>query len=340
MAVHDGAGHFARSVESILNQSHDDLELVLVDCASADRTPALMRSFHDRDIRVELICLDDGDIARGLAHGLGKARGERVLMMRQDCWLSPAALESAHTLAVDAYADAVFLGRAADRYDAKGSLASSRSHRVERRSWDAATELASAASCLYEAGLLSDAYGMLLDCACARANAHLLTSERDGGFSFALSCLAGASRIAAADGPLYHDVSYMSGATAPFDPSFALQCAREHRLMMDLLRRNGADGDAAVVVPVHRKHVRDLIECIDNASIGSSAISAAERLDRVQTMIDDEDVRDSLAAVEDTASEFGIMYRPMTRRSAAGCCMGARLRELARISHLPLGFML
>ena len=33
MAVRDGAGHLARSVESILNQSYTDLELIIADCA-------------------------------------------------------------------------------------------------------------------------------------------------------------------------------------------------------------------------------------------------------------------------------------------------------------------
>lgn len=340
MAVHDGAGHFARSVESVLNQSYADLELMLVDCASTDRTPALMQSFHDRDIRVELIERDDDDIAAGLVSAIERARSPRVLMLRQEGWLAPGALETVHALVDGDAPDIVFLSRSDDSYDGKGHLASTRKRRVAQRTWGADDDLAGVAALLYEEGLLSDAYGTVLMRESAREHGGLLTSERDGGFAFVLACFADAHRVGVVDGPLYHDAAYASGAAAPFDPAFARQCAHEHRLMMDLLRSRGADGDPAIVAPVHRKHVRDLIACIDNASIGSSAISASERLDRVQTMIDDADVRDSLAAVEDASSEFGIMYRPMSRRNAAGCCMGARLRELVRISHLPLGFML
>ena len=46
------------------------------------------------------------------------------------------------------------------------------------------------------------------------------------------------------------------------------------------------------------------------------------------------------AAVEAMSGEFGIKYRPMSQRNAAWCCMGSRLREFVRMSHLPLGFML
>ena len=31
------------------------------------------------------------------------------------------------------------------------------------------------------------------------------------------------------------------------------------------------------------------------------------------------------------------MYKPMAQRNASGCCMGSRLREIARVSHLPIG---
>ena len=51
-------------------------------------------------------------------------------------------------------------------------------------------------------------------------------------------------------------------------------------------------------------------------------------------------LRDSLAAVASDSREFGIMYKPMAQGNAQGCCFGARLRELARISHLPLGQLL
>ncbi|WP_204615959.1 glycosyltransferase [Collinsella tanakaei] len=340
MAVRDGAGHLARSVESILNQSYTDLELIIADCASRDRTPALLQGFHDRDIRVELVERDDGDIAGGMAAALDRARGSFVLFMRQDCWLAPDALEPLAACARDDALDMAFLGRLEDAIDSKGRVASTTERRVDAGVWGRDDGFYRAAAKLYERGLLSDAYGVLIARGIAAAHRDLLAVGEDEGFPFMAACVGDAERIGVSGGPGYHDVVVTPGASIPFNPAYAVRCAHEHRLMMDLLRSGGADADPEAVTAVHRRHVRNLIDCIDNASVGSSGISASERLSCVQSMIDDEDVRDSLAAVEAMSGEFGIMYRPMSQRNAAWCCMGSRLREFVRMSHLPLGFML
>ncbi len=325
-----------RAVESILNQSYSDLELIVADCASRDRTPSMLESFHDRDIRVELLRREEDDLDAGMEAGMEAARGAGIMLVRQDDWLSPGMLERMVAVSGGRNVDLVFPARSEDLWDARERSCTARARRMSDSLLDGRAELHHAIGDLFERGVVSQAFGVLVER--DRALDHRLSlKDGDDGFSYVLACLEDAETVAVADGPCYHSVAFGAGGTRPFDPAFSVRCADEHRGMMGLLKRWGIDHDLDAVIPVHRHHVRRLIECIDNASIGSSRISSIERIGRVQDMIDDEDARVSLAAVQPSSDEFGIMYKPMTKRNAAGCCMGSRLRELARISHLPLG---
>lgn len=339
MAVHDGAEHVVRALESVLNQPFGDIELVAVDCASADRTASILERFHDRDIRVELLHRDDEDIERGLVEGIESTRGSYVMLVRPDDWLATELMGMLVRAALEHDLQLVFPARSEDLWDPKGHSITSTQINSETDAWCDRASARRAVVSLYETGLISQAAGVLVarDRACSHRAALTLA---DDGFGYIAACLDDAERVGTVEKPAYHAVSFGKKRVRPFDPSFAARCTTEHSLMMGLLARWGLDRDPEVVGPVHRRHVRRLIECIDNASVGGSRIPSAERLGRVQEMLDDEDARASLAAVQPASREFGIMYKPMTRRDAAGCCVSSRLREFARISHLPFGFLL
>lgn len=54
MPVYNGAGTLATAVDSVLNQSQDNLELLIVDDASTDQTPEVARKLADQDRRIRV----------------------------------------------------------------------------------------------------------------------------------------------------------------------------------------------------------------------------------------------------------------------------------------------
>ena len=92
MVLHNDADTAVRAIESVLNQSFEDLELVIADCASSDRTPSICERFHGRDIRVEYIHLDTDNLAVGNHTALCAARGSYVMMLRPGDWLGGGLL--------------------------------------------------------------------------------------------------------------------------------------------------------------------------------------------------------------------------------------------------------
>ena len=83
MPVHNGERFLAQSIDSILSQTFGDLEFVIVDDGSVDRTEAIIRSYPDKRI-----CYIKNDMNMGVSNSLNKgidcARGEYIARMDAD----------------------------------------------------------------------------------------------------------------------------------------------------------------------------------------------------------------------------------------------------------------
>ena len=76
-----------RAIESVEKQSFIDWELIMVDDASTDDTPAVAKSFAAKDPRVVYVRNEKNnypDIAKTLNHGLAVARGELIARIDDD----------------------------------------------------------------------------------------------------------------------------------------------------------------------------------------------------------------------------------------------------------------
>jgi glycosyltransferase involved in cell wall biosynthesis len=93
MPVHNGARWLAEAIESILAQDFTDFELILVDDASRDASPAIMAEAAVRDARVRLLRLDANmGLPAALNHGFAAARGVLHSWTSDDNLLRPQML--------------------------------------------------------------------------------------------------------------------------------------------------------------------------------------------------------------------------------------------------------
>lgn len=85
LAVHDGERYVARAIDSVLKQTFDDFELLVVDDASTDSTPELLAAIDDTRVRVLHNAENLGQVA-SLNRGLQEARGELIARLDADDW--------------------------------------------------------------------------------------------------------------------------------------------------------------------------------------------------------------------------------------------------------------
>jgi glycosyltransferase involved in cell wall biosynthesis len=93
MPVYNAEKYLAAAIESILQQSFREFELIVVDDASTDSSPDLIRHYAELDQR--LVCLPqarNGMISRALNAGIARARGKYIVRMDADDLAMPDRL--------------------------------------------------------------------------------------------------------------------------------------------------------------------------------------------------------------------------------------------------------
>jgi glycosyltransferase involved in cell wall biosynthesis len=117
MGVWNGAPRVREAVDSVLQQTMADLELIVIDDGSADTTPAILRSFSDPRLRVERRAR--GGLTRALKAALELARAPLVARLDADDVAQPERFERQRAF-LDAHPDIGLLGTGAREVDAAG----------------------------------------------------------------------------------------------------------------------------------------------------------------------------------------------------------------------------
>lgn len=85
-------------VESVLIQSFENIEVILVDDGSPDRCPQMCDAFAEKDPRVKVVHKKNGGLSDARNHGIRAACGTYLLFLdSDDYWGDPEALEKIHT---------------------------------------------------------------------------------------------------------------------------------------------------------------------------------------------------------------------------------------------------
>lgn len=94
MPVYNRADVVGQAIESILNQTYQDFEFVIVDDGSTDDTPAVLKKYADQDKRIRIITHDQNKgIAAARNTAQKNARGKYLAIMDSDDLALPIRLE-------------------------------------------------------------------------------------------------------------------------------------------------------------------------------------------------------------------------------------------------------
>ena len=89
---YNGERFIAQTLESILSQTHENIEIIVVDDGSTDATPAIVQGVPDE--RVRYLRQENAGVSEARNLGLSKAGGRLVAFVDSDDLLTPDFLES------------------------------------------------------------------------------------------------------------------------------------------------------------------------------------------------------------------------------------------------------
>lgn len=90
--------YLQRCVDSILNQSYNNLEIILVDDGSPDKCGKICDNYEKCDSRVKVIHRDNGGLSAARNSGLDVMKGKYVTFVDSDDWLDKNAILHMYTI--------------------------------------------------------------------------------------------------------------------------------------------------------------------------------------------------------------------------------------------------
>ena len=96
-----------RCVQSILDQSFDNLEVILIDDGAPDRCPAMCDEWAKRDSRITVLHQKNGGASSARNAGLRVAQGKYIGFVDSDDWIEPGMYGSMYELITTNDADMV-----------------------------------------------------------------------------------------------------------------------------------------------------------------------------------------------------------------------------------------
>lgn len=93
VAIYNSEKFLRKNIESIINQTYKNIEIILVDDGSPDGSPAICDEYAAKDNRVIVIHKKNGGTCEARNYGLKRMTGSYVTIIDGDDWLEPDYIE-------------------------------------------------------------------------------------------------------------------------------------------------------------------------------------------------------------------------------------------------------
>ena len=94
-------------LDSLLAQSYRNIEIILVDDGSPDRSPFLCDEFAKKDSRIKVVHKENGGVSSARNIGIESSHGEWIYFLDSDDWIEPFCIEMLINKALEANVDLV-----------------------------------------------------------------------------------------------------------------------------------------------------------------------------------------------------------------------------------------
>ncbi len=97
--IYNAYDYLAAAIDSILDQTLKDIEVICIDDGSTDRSIDIIKKYHDSDSRVRVVTENNAGVSTARNKGIARVRGEYVIFLDADDFYEPTLLEKLYNLA-------------------------------------------------------------------------------------------------------------------------------------------------------------------------------------------------------------------------------------------------
>lgn len=110
LPVYNVEKYLDRCMESVAGQTHENLEILLVDDGSKDSSPEICDRWAEKDSRVRVIHKENQGAGMARNTGIEAATGEYILFVDSDDYIAPQTVEKTLAMALEEQAELVCFG--------------------------------------------------------------------------------------------------------------------------------------------------------------------------------------------------------------------------------------
>ena len=116
--IYNGEVYIKRCIDSLIGQTLRNIEIILVDDGSTDRTPEIADEYFNKYDKIKVFHKSNGGVSEARNFGIKNANGIYVLFVDADDWCEPDMAEKMYKTAINNLSDLVCVGYSMD--DEKG----------------------------------------------------------------------------------------------------------------------------------------------------------------------------------------------------------------------------
>ena len=87
--IYNDEKYLEQCLDSVIKQTYKNLEIILIDDGSTDRTPEICEQYRERDSRIRVFHKKNGGVGSSRNAGLAMATGDYVLFVDDDDFIYP-----------------------------------------------------------------------------------------------------------------------------------------------------------------------------------------------------------------------------------------------------------
>ena len=315
MPVYGVEKFVARAVESMLRQSFENFEYLVVDDGSPDKSAEIVMRYALLDPRIRLIRQKNAGAAAARNRAMKEAQGKYVYFMDSDDWAEPDMLKDMYELAEAHDLQEVVAGFYIDTYYDADRYVSACVSQPEQI-FASQREFRENAYRLFDCNLLYTPWNKLFRLDYLREKQIEFPRTFWDDFPFNLRVIRDVERVGVTGKMYYHFIrARAESETARYRENMYDKREEEHQWLLELYRYWQVDDENSREF-IYRRYIERVVGCVENMAGPDCRLPLMERIRRTRQMIRSEEVTRALKLSRPRSVMMKIMLIPVRMRSA------------------------
>lgn len=309
--------YLKKAIDSILNQSFKDFELILVNDGSTDGSKAICEAYVNVDDRVKLINQENQGAHTARNNALKVAEGTYVCFFDSDDYVDMDMLEVLYDLALTYNSDLVISGFKIntyyndDEYTVREYIPYTENGEMIQH-YDDIKQFRKDAYHNFDRNMFYPPWNKLYKLSYLKDNDIEFPVTYRDDFPFVLNVIKDISSVTITRNSYYNFIRKRSDSeTQKYVANFYEKREEEHKSMLDLYKYWDLIDDNDSFEMIARRYIDRLIECIVNLYNSQCLMTEGEKEFQVRKYFENENFKKCIKAAKPRSLYSKIMYMPL-----------------------------